>query len=315
MSSLVRLRSSFNTIHNRYDLEIRPQSPSSEVTGAPSSYNLILNTKRTMAHVTDNTTNNTTWQVVQHHARFLTAVEDAKEVASTTFTGLKTTVQNNTILSIVLASVVLILLLFCCYIRRKYKREAQIVTRREYNQLLKKREARGEFTKERSQLEDQERDRMRENELNKRARRSVQSEARRSRQQEGAEVVEMRSPNAANNSFETRATVMSNEEDIEFVDVENGDQGFEIDLSPIKAMPDSEASEYGNRSSAISAMTDEDESNHKKKSARKTRNQDSTDAEFENMYMNDENYGEGVPGEEKKKKKSFFSRKKRQGSF
>jgi hypothetical protein len=70
------------------------------------------------------------------------ALQDAKNMANDTYNGLKRTVMDNMVLSIVLASAVLALLILCCYLRRKYTRSAQVVSKREYKKLLRERKRR-----------------------------------------------------------------------------------------------------------------------------------------------------------------------------
>jgi hypothetical protein len=143
------------------------------------------------------------------------------------------------ILSIIIAVVVFALLILCCYLRKKYSRSAQVVSRREYKQILKSRQERDIQMNERRELEKHDLRCSKENELNNRDKNFHSHKAddrqRRPRGRHGDDNNEDGPNLAANMSMETTGTALSNEE-VNFVDMENG-QGFEVE-SPLNASPD-----------------------------------------------------------------------------
>mmetsp|Transcript_3049 Transcript_3049/g.5696 ORF Transcript_3049/g.5696 Transcript_3049/m.5696 type:complete len:254 (+) Transcript_3049:224-985(+) len=204
--------------------------------------------------------------VTQNHRFLNQALEDAKNMANETYNGLKRTVMDNMVLTIVLASAVLALLILCCYLRRKYTRSAQVVSRREYNQLLRNRKRR-EMEKEKRRNGDEIRMTKRNDKKNKGEDHDERYSGRSSRLREEGKLCPSKDQNrrrfsdevtgrgsgggggifATNTSMETietSGTFMSQHEDIEFVgdigDVESGDQGFEVEVSPIKGKPEQE---------------------------------------------------------------------------
>jgi len=163
----------------------------------------------------------------QTYSRLLNeTIDNAKEKAL----GMKRTVQDNMVLSIVLASTVFALLILCCYLKRKYSRSAQVISRREYKKLLKDRQKRQEELHD--MRENDNRHLSRDRDLEKRGKYSLPAEEKKRRTGKKSDQT------LANSSMETNETMMSQEE-VEFVgnsgDVENGDQGFEVGVSPIKA--------------------------------------------------------------------------------
>jgi len=167
----------------------------------------------------------------QTYSRLLNeTIDNAKEKAANSYDGFKRTVQDNMILSIVLATTVFALLILCCYLKRKYSRSAQVISRREYKKLLKDRQKRQTDLHDRREHDDLHLSRDRE--LEKRGKYSLQAEEKKRRMGNTYDQT------LANASMETNETMISQEE-VEFVgnsgDVENGDEGFEVGVSPIKA--------------------------------------------------------------------------------
>ena len=165
----------------------------------------------------------------QTYSRLLNeTIDNAKEKAL----GMKQTVQDNMALSIALASTVFVLLILCCYLKRKYSRSAQVISRREYKKLLKDRQKRQEELHDMREHDD--RHLSRDSELGRRGTCSLPAEEKKRRTGKKSN----QDPALANSSMESNETMMSQEE-VEFVgnsgDVENGDQGFEVGVSPIKA--------------------------------------------------------------------------------
>jgi hypothetical protein len=162
------------------------------------------------------------------------AFDNAKEAAG----GFKRTVQDNLILSITLAVAVLALLILCCYLRRRYSTSAQVISKRDHKKLLKSRRERESQLDDRREKDDQHVHLSRERELEKRGRYSLQAEEKRNKLGRSYDHGEYRH---ANSSMETNQT-MTSQEEIEFVgnngDVETGDQGFEVGVSPIKVNAD-----------------------------------------------------------------------------
>lgn len=169
------------------------------------------------------------------------SVDNAKQKAGETYSGLKRTVQDNMILSIIISVMVFGLLILCCYLRRKYSRSAQVVSKREYRKIVKNRQENERQMSERRAMDARE---------SHRPLRSRNGESRTNeynspmkgndRKMRGKQRTNVNDPSLEHNSsMETTGTVLSNEE-INFVDVESG-QGFEIEgASPIKSNPNNE---------------------------------------------------------------------------
>lgn len=197
------------------------------------------------------------------------ALQDAKNMANDTYNGLKRTVMDNMVLSIVLASAVLALLILCCYLRRKYTRSAQVVSKREYKKLLRERKRRemeiqkrrrghgGRSSKKQGRDGDNRersrmyaaRSRLREDEKLRRKDRLFLLDKDEEDKERGrgvdatGRVVGVGGAFAANTSLETIETMstMMSQEDIEYVDdVEHGNEGFEVEISPIKVPKEEE---------------------------------------------------------------------------
>ena len=164
--------------------------------------------------------------------------EQAKETASDTISGLKRSVQENMILSIVLACVVFILLVLCCYLRRKYSRQAQVITQRDYNRLLKKREERSRQMEEQRSNMDKNHDLylQQENlfpEIPEKEQKKKKKNGRKNKQKQNAETIPRLDANSSMETNGTSMTFLSNEE-VEYIeDIETGDEGYEV-VSPVK---------------------------------------------------------------------------------
>lgn len=193
----------------------------------------------------------------QTYSRLLNeTIDNAKEKAL----DMKRTVQDNMVLSIVLASTVFALLILCCYLKRKYSRSAQVISRREYKKLLKDRQMRQKELHERREHDD--RHLSRDRELEKRGKYSLQAEEKKRRTGKKSDQT------LANSSMETNETMMSQEE-VEFVgnsgDVENGDQGFEVGVSPIKASRGDAEDRHYLQNDAENVFDNEDEETNQTK--------------------------------------------------
>ena len=183
-----------------------------------------------MSIITSNTSN--------AHRLLNESWEQAKETAAETISGLKRTVQENMILSIVLASVVFILLVLCCYLRRKYSRQAQVITQRDYNRLLKKRQERSRQMEEQRSNMDKHHDLylQQENlfpEVPEKEQKKKKKNGRRNKQKQNAENVPQLDANSSMETNGTSMTFLSNEE-VEYIeDIETGDEGYEV-VSPVR---------------------------------------------------------------------------------
>ncbi len=134
--------------------------------------------------------------------------ETTKDSVVDTYEGLKYTVKKNMIMSICIGTAILGLLLLCCYLRCKHSRPSETMTKRQHDKLLEDRQARSEM-----------------NEKNRK-------KNRRRKENRSATKLDQDSPNnLSNNSFETRATILSDTQNY-FHDVENG--GIEIELDDNK---------------------------------------------------------------------------------
>lgn len=173
--------------------------------------------------------------------------DDTKEIAGQTYEGFKNTVTKNMVLSITLSVTVLSLLILCCYLRRKCRRDAQVISRSEYNNLVATREERNRTMKE---LREQKK-------ADRRLRRKNKNEVKHSEHTKadagagvgvgvgapavernrnvGVERQEEDEGNLANLSLETtdtRETAMSADD----IDIEVGNDGaVEIEFSPGKS--------------------------------------------------------------------------------
>lgn len=137
-----------------------------------------------------------------HHVRDLNSTwESTKETAINTYEGLKNTVERNLILSISISVSVVLLLIICCWLRRKYTRDAQLMSKREHDRLMEQRAMR-----------------TRTNEANRRKNRDKRNGKAGKKESES---------NLANTSMETKATILSDTKD-GFRDIENG--GIEMKL-------------------------------------------------------------------------------------
>ncbi len=152
-------------------------------------------------------------------------LDKAKEQAAEKYSGLKNLVERNMVLSITIAVVVFGLLVLCCYLRRKYSRSAQVVSRREYRQILKKYTASERLDggyKQRSRH-------LMEGGTNSESFSNTKElDKRKSRRKDRNRYhdVDEKPPLNPNESMETAGTATSNE--INFVDMESG-QGFEVE--------------------------------------------------------------------------------------
>ena len=187
-----------------------------------------------MSIITSNTSN--------AHRLLNESWEQAKETASETISGLKRTVQENMILSIVLACVVFILLVLCCYLRRKYSRQAQVITQRDYNRLLKKRQERSRQMEEQgfSSNMDKHHDLYLQQENlfpevpeKEQKKKKKKKNGRKNKQNQNAENIPQLDANSSMETNGTSMTFLSNEE-VEYIeDIETGDEGYEV-VSPVK---------------------------------------------------------------------------------
>jgi hypothetical protein len=180
-----------------------------------------------------NSSSSSITEMVLTQARALNeTVDGAKEKASQAYNGLKDTVEKHMILSIVLSVFVVSLLILCCYLRRKYSRSAQVVSRKEYEQILKNRQVRTDEVGERRAKEQrwaQKAEQHPASAAERKARRAARRAQRRGGAKDEAQNID------PNTSYETMNTAISND-DINFVDMENG-EGFEVDASPSKNSP------------------------------------------------------------------------------
>ena len=147
--------------------------------------------------------------------------ESTKDKAIDTYQDAKHLVLRNVIMSIIIGVVVLCLLLLCCYLRRKYKRNAQVMSRRQHARLQSQRSKRRE-----------------ENEKNRLKNRNKLkgSKGKMSSAQEEANLV--------NSSFETKATILSDTNQ-EFGDIEN--DGVEMKLDDDVEMKPISGNENGDK--------------------------------------------------------------------
>lgn len=137
--------------------------------------------------------------------------ESTKDKAIDAYQDVKHLVQRNIIMSIIITVVVLCLLLLCCYLRRKYARNAQVMSRRQHARLKSQRSKR---------REDNEKNRLKNRNVRKGSKRKMSSA------QEEANLV--------NSSFETKATILSDTNE-KFGDIEN--DGVELKLDDVERKP------------------------------------------------------------------------------
>mmetsp|Transcript_30471 Transcript_30471/g.35500 ORF Transcript_30471/g.35500 Transcript_30471/m.35500 type:complete len:209 (+) Transcript_30471:105-731(+) len=153
--------------------------------------------------------------------------ENAKDKAVDTFEGVQSTLQKNMILSICIGVAVMSLLILCCYLRRKYSRPAQVMTKKEHDKLIEQRVQR----KQENERNRGDRNRKEMTPNSKSSRKSRKS----SRKSKGIEKQQREMDNyeddadLANSSFETRATILSDHGG-DHRDIEN--DGIEMKLDP-----------------------------------------------------------------------------------
>lgn len=143
--------------------------------------------------------------VIHNHVQRLLNWENAKNSAKDTYNGVKSLVLRNIILSSSVGVVVICLFILCCYLRRKYSRNAQVMSRRQHAQMLEQRDKRRE-----------------ENENNCQRNRTRKMKKKR-------EEALRSSQDLVNTSFETRATILS-DTDREFKDIENDGVEMKLDV-------------------------------------------------------------------------------------
>ncbi len=159
----------------------------------------------------------------QHKRSLNQTWEETKEIAGQTYEGFKNTVTKNMVLSITLSVTVIALLILCCYLRRKCSRDAQVISRKEYNNLVATREERNENMKQLRETQKNERRRRRRSK--KKGREPHSKHLVGTTPAEGTtDVEEGGDGNLANlsmNTTDTRDTSMSRDD----VDIEIGDDG------------------------------------------------------------------------------------------
>eukprot|EP00554_Chaetoceros_debilis_P001520 CAMPEP_0194093566 /NCGR_PEP_ID=MMETSP0149-20130528/50755_1 /TAXON_ID=122233 /ORGANISM="Chaetoceros debilis, Strain MM31A-1" /LENGTH=205 /DNA_ID=CAMNT_0038778907 /DNA_START=74 /DNA_END=691 /DNA_ORIENTATION=- len=184
-------------------------------------------------------------QMKSHHRILGEAWEGTKEAAGDTYEGLKNTVQQNMVISITLAVTVCALLILCCYLTRKCRRDAQVITQKQYKELVASRQDKHEsMTQLREKRTTQKKRTKEKSKLRRFGRKGKENDFEKELQNLDLESGDNDNKNGndernedfnhANTSLDTtdtRDTSISRED----VDIEVGDDGeIEIEFSPQK---------------------------------------------------------------------------------